>query len=1115
MRSMSVRAAAVCALVLVFALIPRADASVQTLPFSHAWTNTALIATDDNWSSVPGIVGYRGDGMAGTTAVDPRTVVADAGSSGPVVDVNANQTNPNTFTTGGVAEFHLADPVVALQGSATARAPHLVVTVSTTGLTAIRVSYQLRDIDGSTDNAVQPVALQFRVGTSGNYTNVPAAYVSDASSGPSLATLVTPVNVLLPAAAENKPVVQLRIITTDAVGSDEWIGVDDISVTGTQAPADAPPSVVSTDPADGQTGVLVNASSSIKFSESVNTAAGAFTVQCAPGVAPAFGQSPSPATVITLTPATPLPYGSVCTVTAVATEITDVDGSPDAMAANYSFSFTTQEAPPQDSNAPVVISQVYGGGGNSNASFQNDYVELYNRTSNPIDITGWTLQYTSADGDSWEFNRQPLGGTIGGGEYLLIALASGSVVGRPPLPEANIAGIINMSATTGKVALVSNFDALSGHCPTDDPDLVDFVGYGTDADCSEGLTRAPAPSNTTALFRLGNGSIDFNRNGSDFVAGTPNPRRTAPIVELGPGLLNTDPRNGGVNAPKDATIAITFTEPVDVDSGWFSISCETSGLHGDATFAENGLTQYITPNVNFVPGENCTVSIVAALIHDEDTDDAAPKTDMLPSNYAWTFKVAPADTLAYPPSVHLTMGNPSGASADQPNNYLMEKPEYTLSYNRDKGGPNWVSWHLSDDWVGSLPRFDTFRPDPAVPADWYRVNSFDFANSGFDRGHMVPNADRDKSGAFATNQATFLMSNMLAQAPGNNQGPWADLENYLRTLLPANEIYVVAGGAGIGGIGRNGGVTSTLANGHVTVPASTWKVALVLPKQSGDDAARVTCSTRSIAVIMPNDHAIENADWQSFLTTVDAVESLTGYDLFSSAPSAAQRCVEAGTNGENNKNIPRFSGLAPVSVELGSADVTIRGTLGVDGVFPSGNVAVTFNGSTLQAPIDANGEFQATFAASALTLGSIYPFAVSYAGDANFTAAAAGSAMTVVDTTAPQLSAITLTPDSLSMPIHKDNLGIPNHKMFDVFAGYTATDLTGATCSLSVVSNEAIEGLGDGDTSPDWFVLDAHRVQLRAERSGLGSGRIYTITVTCRDTTGNTSQAAGTVTVQK
>jgi cysteine-rich repeat protein len=209
-------------------LTARADTTAQSLPFSQNWSNPALITTSDDWSGVPGITGFRGDGLTGS---DPQTILV-ADSPG-VVDVNANQTNPNTFATGGVTEFDLSDDVVALAGSGTAGAPYLLVTLATTGRTSVVVTYNLRDIDGSTDNAVQPVALQYRIGTSGVFTNVPAGFVADASSGPSLATLVTPVTATLPAAANDQSVVQLRIMTVNASGNDEWIGIDDISITGT------------------------------------------------------------------------------------------------------------------------------------------------------------------------------------------------------------------------------------------------------------------------------------------------------------------------------------------------------------------------------------------------------------------------------------------------------------------------------------------------------------------------------------------------------------------------------------------------------------------------------------------------------------------------------------------------------------------------------------------------------------------------------------------------------------------------------------------------------------------------------------------------------------------
>ncbi len=208
-----------------------ADPAPQHLPLAQDWGDKDLITTDDDWSRVPGIVGYRGDALTSADGVDPQTVLAD-GAATPV-DVLANRSNPAGLATGGVAEFDgLPDPAVALQGSSTADAPHLVLRVATTGRSRIAVSYVVRDLDGSADDAVQQVALHYRVGTDGVFTNVPAGFVADATEGGS-ATRVTPVAAVLPPDADDRPHVEIRILTANAVGADEWVGIDDILVGGT------------------------------------------------------------------------------------------------------------------------------------------------------------------------------------------------------------------------------------------------------------------------------------------------------------------------------------------------------------------------------------------------------------------------------------------------------------------------------------------------------------------------------------------------------------------------------------------------------------------------------------------------------------------------------------------------------------------------------------------------------------------------------------------------------------------------------------------------------------------------------------------------------------------
>ncbi|UOR07320.1 DNA/RNA non-specific endonuclease [Hymenobacter aerilatus] len=244
---------------------------------------------------------------------------------------------------------------------------------------------------------------------------------------------------------------------------------------------------------------------------------------------------------------------------------------------------------------------------------------------------------------------------------------------------------------------------------------------------------------------------------------------------------------------------------------------------------------------------------------------------------------------------NLLLGNPSGATASlsAPNNYLMVKAQYTLSYNAQRGTPTWVSWHLSKAEMGSAPRQDDFRPDPALPRQFYQVTSKSYSGSGFDKGHNCPSADRTYT--LDDNSATFLMTNMIPQAPNNNQRTWSALEEYGRSLVrQGKEIYIVMGSYGRGGVGANG-PAATIDQGRVTVPKRVWKVLVVLPKGTNDLQRIAAGQARIIAIDTPNDNSV-SPNWGQYRVSLDALEAATGLDLLSALPEAAQTRLQASVD---------------------------------------------------------------------------------------------------------------------------------------------------------------------------------------------------------------------------
>ncbi len=232
--------------------------------------------------------------------------------------------------------------------------------------------------------------------------------------------------------------------------------------------------------------------------------------------------------------------------------------------------------------------------------------------------------------------------------------------------------------------------------------------------------------------------------------------------------------------------------------------------------------------------------------------------------------VAPAGDSPAPPldNPHLLLGNPSQAAATNPNNFLLVRSGFVASYHRDRGHANWVSWQLALPWLGEVERQDDFRPDPALPPGFYAVTPQDYRGSGYDRGHLLPSGDRTVSVPF--NSATFLMTNIIPQAPENNRGPWQELEAYTRQLVRqgGREVYVIAGAYGTQG---------TLAAGRVTIPSRLWKIVVALD-QPGTGPGGISPRSLVIAVDMPNRDGVD-PDWRTYETTVGAIAVATGYQF--------------------------------------------------------------------------------------------------------------------------------------------------------------------------------------------------------------------------------------------
>ena len=463
------------------------------------------------------------------------------------------------------------------------------------------------------------------------------------------------------------------------------------------------------------------------------------------------------------------------------------------------------------------------------------------------------------------------------GKFYLIA-AQGSYDGGVAADKTYDPSTRSMSASNGGIAIRQG-SPNSGA-------IIDSVAWGTVTNgFVEGSTTS-APANNNSQIRKQDGCLDTDSNTGDFQAQIPSAPRnsaTAAVICSGGGTelfaaINANPTAvspGGstlltvtvIPATTPQSTGITVTGNLANIGGSVSQAFFDNGTNGDVTAGDNVFSYSAAVAVGTAGGVKNLTAVAA---------DVQARTVNLNINITVNAPLPDDDPLL--------LGNPSNATPDvtNENNYLMPKPQYTLSYNRAKATPNWVAWRLDSTWIGSAQRQDDYRPDPALPAGWYQVVDADYSGSGYTRGHMTPSGDRTRS--TLDNSATFLMTNFVPQTADNNSGPWEEFESYCRTLANAgNEIYIVSGP--VGNIG-------TIAGGRVVVPQYTWKVVLIIP--NGDnDLLRIDKSTRAFGLVVPNFPPLDiNAPWRNFRVTVDQVEHLTGYDFFNALGVSKQMLIE-------------------------------------------------------------------------------------------------------------------------------------------------------------------------------------------------------------------------------
>ena len=297
-------------------------------------------------------------------------------------------------------------------------------------------------------------------------------------------------------------------------------------------------------------------------------------------------------------------------------------------------------------------------------------------------------------------------------------------------------------------------------------------------------------------------------------------------------------------------------------------------------------------------------------------------------------------------ALQMELGNPSNASSDTNNHdhYLIQRTVEAMDYNDNNGLPNWASWNLTTNDLGTSGR-SNFSVDTNLPPNFFWVGTGAYSGSGYDRGHLCPSADRTIT--TNDNDMVFLMSNMMPQTGENNSGVWNQFEGYCRSLATSTnnyELLIICGPSGFSGARIN-------TNGYVWIPQYTWKIVVVVPPGAGLATNRITTTNRVITIKVPNTDAATN-NWQSYVTSANQIQVDTGFTFFTALPPSVAAVLRSKVDGQTNAP-PDIFAFSPTNGSVGT-NVVIAGTN-----FSSAS-QVAFNGVSAAFTIDTPTQITAT-----------------------------------------------------------------------------------------------------------------------------------------------------------